>query len=58
MLPTVLVGCAVSCLISGGKVTRVWEKMEEYFSCFENWHENHGDRDLMFVGWVNNEVIV
>lgn len=55
VLPTIFVGYALSCLISGGKMAWVWRKIEEYFARLANWHENYGNRDLIFVAWLNSE---
>lgn len=41
---------ALSCLISDGRMARVWRETEIYFACLANWHGNYGNRDLIFVG--------
>lgn len=50
VLPTIFVGYGLSCPISGGKLARVWRKIEEYFAYLANWHENYGNGDPIFVG--------
>lgn len=55
VLPAMFVCYALSCLIFSGKMVRVWRKIKEYFACLANWHENRGKRDLIYVGWLNNE---
>jgi len=44
-------------MIAGGKTARVWRMMEEYSACLSNWHKKYGNRELIFVGPVNNEFI-